>query len=60
MASERTVVTGRRGSGWIEIVSGLKAGEIVVVDPGNLRTGQPLIVADPPAQTSRSMESSGP
>jgi RND family efflux transporter MFP subunit len=59
-ASERTVVTGRRGAGWIEVVSGLKAGEAVVVDPGNLRTGQPVIVADLPAQTSKSIESSGP
>ncbi len=60
-ASERTVVTGRRGAGWIEVVSGLKAGEIVVVDPGNLRTGQPVIVVEAPAsQTSKAVESSGP
>ncbi len=60
-ASERTVVTGRRGAGWIEVVSGLKPGELVVVDPGNLRTGQPVIVADlPAAQSSKSVESSGP
>ena len=60
-ASEKTVLTGRHGPGWIEIVSGLKGGEVVVVDPGNLRTGQPVIPLDTPAfQTSKSLESSGP
>jgi len=61
-AAERTVITGRRGPVWIEIVSGLKAGEVVVIDPGNLRTGQPISVLDVPAPqtSSRSLESSGP
>jgi RND family efflux transporter MFP subunit len=61
-AAERTVITGRRGPGWIEIVSGLKTGEVVVIDPGNLRTGQPISVVDVPAPqtSSRSVESSGP
>jgi len=32
-----------------------------VVDPGNLRTGQPVIVVEAPAsQTSKAVESSGP
>ncbi|HWN97541.1 MAG TPA: efflux RND transporter periplasmic adaptor subunit, partial [Methylomirabilota bacterium] len=39
-ARERTVATGRRADGWIEIISGLKSGELVVLEPGNLRTGQ--------------------
>ena len=61
-AAERTVITGRRGPGWIEIVSGLKTGEVVVIDPGNLRTGQRISVVDVPAPqtSSRSLESSGP
>ena len=60
-ASERTVVTGRRAPGWVEIVSGLKPGELVVVDPGNLRTGQPVVAMDAPgSQTSKSVEASGP
>jgi RND family efflux transporter MFP subunit len=41
-AVEKTVTTGRRGADWIEIVSGLSAGEAVVLDPAGLRTGQPL------------------
>ncbi len=58
-AVEQTVTTGREGAGWIEIVSGLKPGQEVVVNPGNLQTGQPVLVervidptgtAAPPAQ----------
>lgn len=41
-ALERPVVTGRRGPDWIEIVSGLEAGQPVVLNPGNLQTGQPV------------------
>jgi RND family efflux transporter MFP subunit len=41
-AAERTVTTGRRGLDWIEITSGLKTGEAVVLDPAGIRTGQPL------------------
>jgi RND family efflux transporter MFP subunit len=43
-AQERRVVTGRREKDRIEIVEGLKAGEHVVVDPGNLVGGQPVVV----------------
>lgn len=43
-ARERTVATGRRADDWIEIVSGLKAGDPVVLDPGNLRTGQAVVI----------------
>jgi RND family efflux transporter MFP subunit len=39
-AVEKTVTTGRRGEGWVEIVSGLKAGETVTLEPAGLRTGQ--------------------
>lgn len=39
-ALERTVTSGRRGSNWIEIVTGLSAGDSVVSEPGGLRTGQ--------------------
>lgn len=47
-AQERTVVTGRRGPDWVEIISGLAAGDVVVLDPAGLRTGQPLTVGDLP------------
>ncbi len=39
-AREKNVSTGRTEGGWVEIVSGIAAGEMVVVDPGGLRTGQ--------------------
>lgn len=39
-ARERTVNTGRRAAGWVEITSGLKTKDVVVLEPGNLRTGQ--------------------
>jgi RND family efflux transporter MFP subunit len=41
-AVEKPVTTGRRGDGWIEIVAGVNVGEQVIVDPGNLQTGQPV------------------
>lgn len=43
-AVEKTVTTGRRGTDWVEIVSGLGAGETVVLEPAGLRTGQPLTI----------------
>ncbi|HNR70913.1 MAG TPA: efflux RND transporter periplasmic adaptor subunit [Verrucomicrobiota bacterium] len=39
-AVEKVVSTGHRGPDWVEIVSGLSAGETVVLNPGGLRTGQ--------------------
>jgi membrane fusion protein (multidrug efflux system) len=43
-ALERRVVTGRREKDRVEIVEGLKSGEPVVVDPGNLVGGQAVVV----------------
>jgi multidrug efflux pump subunit AcrA (membrane-fusion protein) len=43
-AAEKAVTMGRRSGDWIEILSGIKVGESVVVDPGNLQTGQPVNV----------------
>jgi RND family efflux transporter MFP subunit len=41
-ALEKVVVTGRRGQDWAEIISGLSAGEQIILNPGGLRTGQPV------------------
>jgi RND family efflux transporter MFP subunit len=38
-AAERTVTTGRSGHDWVEIKTGVRTGDVVVLDPGNLRTG---------------------
>lgn len=42
---ERLVTTGRKDTAKVEITGGLKAGEQVVVRPGSLVGGQPVIVA---------------
>jgi len=58
---ERTVVTGRRVNGWIEITRGLNAGDSVVLAPGNLRTGQTVkIVPGDAAPLADAAGTSGP
>jgi RND family efflux transporter MFP subunit len=47
-ALEKPVVTGRRGPEWVEIISGISAGAQVILDPGGLRTGQPVSIASAP------------
>lgn len=44
--AEKTVTTGRREKNWVEITSGLNAGETVVLDPAGLRTGQAVTLSD--------------
>jgi multidrug efflux pump subunit AcrA (membrane-fusion protein) len=43
-SEELRVTTGRRFGDQLEIVSGVKAGEPIVVEPGNLTAGQPVTV----------------
>jgi len=45
-ALEKAVTLGRRTAEWAEVVSGLKTGDPVVIDPGNLHSGQPLVVTE--------------
>lgn len=60
-AMERSVTTGRRAGQWIEIVSGLSAGEVVVLQPTGLRTGQPVTVqSQDSVQTTKAEPGSGP
>ncbi len=42
-AIEKAVTTGRRGPDWIEIKAGINLGDTVVLDPGNLQSGQPVV-----------------
>lgn len=44
-AVECRVTTGDRGEGWVEITSGLKAGESVIRSPGALLSGRAVTVA---------------
>jgi len=45
-AKEKPITTGRRLDQWTEILSGIAVGESVVLDPGNLQSGQPVSVVE--------------
>ena len=45
-AVEREITTGARGTTWVEVLSGLKEGEQVVLSPNGLRTGDLLALAN--------------
>ena len=45
-AVENPVKTQRRTAEWTEVVSGVSAGEIVVIEPGNLQSGQTVAVVE--------------
>jgi multidrug efflux pump subunit AcrA (membrane-fusion protein) len=45
-ALEKPITTGRRSPDVTEIVAGISVGEKVIVDPGNLQTGQLVEIID--------------
>ncbi|HYN24231.1 MAG TPA: efflux RND transporter periplasmic adaptor subunit [Pyrinomonadaceae bacterium] len=45
-ALEKPVTTGRRNGEWTEILAGINVGDQVVVDPGNLQSGQAVEVVE--------------
>ena len=45
-AKEKPITTGRRADTWTEVLSGVGVGEPVVLDPGNLQSGQPVNVVE--------------
>ena len=45
-ALEKPITTGRRNGEWTEIVAGVNLGEKVIIDPGNLQSGQPVEVVE--------------
>ena len=45
-ALEKPITTGRRSAEFTEIVAGISVGEKVIVDPGNLQSGQPVEVVE--------------
>jgi len=45
-AREKPITTGRRLDIWTEVLSGINVGEPVVLDPGNLQSGQPVNVVE--------------
>ncbi|MEK6285482.1 MAG: efflux RND transporter periplasmic adaptor subunit [Acidobacteriota bacterium] len=45
-AVEKPITLGRRTADLAEVLSGLKAGDAVVINPGNLQSGQPVVVTE--------------
>jgi RND family efflux transporter MFP subunit len=45
-AVEKLITTGRRVGDSIEILSGLEVGDVVILDPGDILSGQPVNAAD--------------
>jgi RND family efflux transporter MFP subunit len=45
-AVEKPITTGRRAGDWTEVLSGVSAGDLVVVNPGNLQSGQPVSITE--------------
>lgn len=45
-AMEKPVTTGRRSADWIEILSGVQLGDAIVIEPGNLQSGQAVNVVE--------------
>ena len=45
-ALEKPITTGRRSNDFTEIIAGINVGEKVIVDPGNLQTGQAVEVVE--------------
>ena len=44
-AVERRITTRQRGPAWIEVATGLTAGEEIILNPGQLQNGNPVISA---------------
>ncbi len=52
-AAEKNIAVGRRADGFIEVLGGVKPGDLVVLNPGALQNGQPVTVntsRPPPAK----------
>jgi RND family efflux transporter MFP subunit len=45
-ALEKPITIGRRTAEWAEVLSGLQAGDFVIINPGNLQSGQPVVVTE--------------
>jgi RND family efflux transporter MFP subunit len=45
-AVEKTITTRRRPAEWTEVISGISAGETIVLEPGNLQSGQAVAIVE--------------
>jgi RND family efflux transporter MFP subunit len=59
-AVEKNVATGRRAGEFIEVMSGVKAGDVVVMNPGSLQNGQPVTVEQSAVSGQRSAKTGEP
>lgn len=50
-ALERRVTTGDRGAGWVEVIAGLKAGDLLIRTPAGLVNGRAIQVSEPASTT---------
>jgi RND family efflux transporter MFP subunit len=63
-AAEKNIAVGRRADGFIEVLGGVKPGDLVVLNPGALQNGQPVtldapVKAAPPGGTKKPKETTG-
>jgi RND family efflux transporter MFP subunit len=45
-ALEKPITTRRRTGEWTEVVNGIDVGEVVVLEPGNIQSGQPVTIVE--------------
>jgi len=57
-AVEQSVSIGRRGTNWVEVVHGVKTGDVVVLNPGNLQTGDAVKMQRPGSTTAKANDRS--
>jgi RND family efflux transporter MFP subunit len=43
---EKAITTRRRAGDWTEVISGVTVGEMVVIEPGNLQSDQPVTIVE--------------
>ena len=58
IAVEQSVSIGRRGTNWVEVVHGVKTGDVVVLNPGNLQTGDAVKMQRPGSTTAKANDRS--
>jgi multidrug efflux pump subunit AcrA (membrane-fusion protein) len=45
-AVEKPVTLGRRAGDWAEVLSGINVGDLIIINPGNLQSGQDVVVTE--------------
>ena len=45
-ATEKPVTLGRKTGDWIEVLAGINVGDVIIINPGNLQSGQPVAVTE--------------